>query len=64
VVTTVSLSVLLHGLSAAPLSGAYGRACERMSKLAPGAAEDMPVSEMPLRLSAMPQSDGLGKPAE
>ena len=43
VVTTVSLSVLLHGLSAAPLSGAYGRACEAMSKLAPGMAEDSRV---------------------
>jgi len=64
VVTTVSLSVLLHGLTAAPLSGAYGRACERMSKLAPGAAEDMPVTEMPLRLSTSPQPEGLEKPAE
>lgn len=57
VVITVSLSVLLHGLSAAPLSGAYGRACEAMRRIAPGAAEDMSVPEMPLRISSPPQSD-------
>ncbi len=55
VVTTVTLSVLLHGLTAAPLSAMYGRACERMSKMAPGAAEDRPVTEMPLRISMADQ---------
>lgn len=55
VVTTVTLSVLLHGLTAAPISGAYGRACERMSKEAPDMAEDMPVTEMPLRISSSTQ---------
>ena len=61
VVTTVTLSVLLHGLTAAPLSGAYGRACERMSKRAPGAAEDMPVTEMALRISAPARPVQLGR---
>ena len=45
-VVTVGLSTLLHGLSAAPLAGLYGRHAARMGEC----EENMPVSEMPLRV--------------
>ena len=42
---TVALSVLFHGVSAAPLADAYGRMTEQM-----GECEEMKaVSDMPLR---------------
>jgi len=44
-VTTVALSIVLHGLTAAPLSRLYGNSVSRM-----GAAEEMKaVEEMPMR---------------
>ena len=44
-VVTVGLSALLHGMTAAPLAGAYGRLARRM-----GDCEEMqPVTPMPLR---------------
>ena len=44
-VVTVALSILLHGVTSAPLANAYGRLAERM-----GDCEEMQsVSEMPLR---------------
>lgn len=45
VVVTVALSVLLHGITAAPLSAAYGRLTERMGEC----AEKKPVRALPLR---------------
>jgi len=42
---TVALSVLLHGVSAAPLARAYGRLAARMGEC----AENEPVSELPTR---------------
>jgi len=44
-VITVALSVLLHGVSAAPLAKLYGRLAERMGEC----EESRAVSEMPLR---------------
>ena len=44
-VITVALSVILHGISAAPLAKAYGRLAERMGECEEGKA----VSDMPLR---------------
>ena len=44
-VITVALSVLLHGISAAPLAKLYGRLAGRMGEC----EEGKPVSDMPLR---------------
>jgi NhaP-type Na+/H+ or K+/H+ antiporter len=44
-VVTVALSVLLHGISAAPLAKLYGRLAGRMGEC----EEGRPVSDMPLR---------------
>jgi NhaP-type Na+/H+ or K+/H+ antiporter len=44
-VITVALSVLLHGISAAPLARLYGRLVDRMDEC----EEIRPVTEMPLR---------------
>lgn len=44
-VITVALSVILHGMSSAPLANAYGRLVERMGECEEGKT----VSEMPLR---------------
>jgi len=44
-VITVALSVLLHGISAAPLANLYGRLAGRMGEC----EEGKPVSDMPLR---------------
>ena len=44
-VITVALSVILHGISAAPLARAYGRMAERMGEC----EESKAVSNMPLR---------------
>jgi NhaP-type Na+/H+ or K+/H+ antiporter len=44
-VLTVAMSALLHGMSAAPLSNAYGRLVARTGEC----AETRPVVEMPLR---------------
>ncbi len=44
-VITVALSVIAHGVSAAPLAKAYGRLAERMGEC----AESKTVSDMPLR---------------
>jgi NhaP-type Na+/H+ or K+/H+ antiporter len=46
VVTTVSLSVVLHGISGLPLVSWYGR---RMEALGAGAPENRPVAEIPFR---------------
>ena len=45
-VITVALSALLHGVSAAPLARRYGRYTAEMGEC----VENMPVSEMPLRV--------------
>ncbi|MEL7449442.1 MAG: cation:proton antiporter [Pseudomonadota bacterium] len=44
-VITVALSIVMHGVTAAPLSRAYGRLAERMGDC----EESKPVSAMPLR---------------
>lgn len=44
-VITVALSVILHGVSSAPLANAYGRLAERMGECEEGKT----VSDMPLR---------------
>jgi NhaP-type Na+/H+ or K+/H+ antiporter len=44
-VITVALSVIFHGISAAPLSAAYGRLIERMGKC----EETKAVADLPLR---------------
>jgi len=48
-VITVALSVLLHGISAAPLAKLYGRLAGRMGEC----EEGRPVSDMPLRHGMM-----------
>ena len=50
VVTTVLLSVVLHGLSAAPGAAAYGRRAATQARTRPTCAEAAPVSEMPTRV--------------
>ena len=44
-ILTVALSILLHGLTAAPLSRKYGDHVQRLGRC----EEAEPVSEMPLR---------------
>lgn len=44
-VITVALSVVLHGLSAAPLAAAYGHLAKRVGDC----EETLPVPELPLR---------------
>ncbi|MEM8685060.1 MAG: sodium:proton antiporter, partial [Pseudomonadota bacterium] len=44
-VITVALSVLLHGITAAPLAAAYGRLARDMGEC----EESKSVSEMPMR---------------
>ena len=48
-VITVALSVILHGISAAPLANAYGRLSKRMGEC----EESKTVSDMPLREGPM-----------
>ena len=48
-VITVALSVILHGVSAAPLAKRYGRLADRMGEC----EESKPVSDMPLREGPM-----------
>jgi NhaP-type Na+/H+ or K+/H+ antiporter len=52
-VITVALSVVLHGISAAPLARAYGRLADAMGTC----TENESVSEMPLRHGNLPESD-------
>ena len=54
VALTVLLSVLLHGLTAAPLSSAYARRVEGMAADAP---EKQGAVERPTRLGSVPTSD-------
>ena len=49
-VITVALSVVLHGVTAAPLAKAYGALAARMGEC----TEMRSVSEMPLRHGPMP----------
>ena len=48
-VITVALSVIMHGVTAAPLAAAYGRLAERMGEC----EESKAVSDMPLREGLM-----------
>lgn len=52
-VITVALSVLLHGVSAAPFANAYGRLTDRMGEC----AESKVVSAMPLRHGPEPNNN-------
>jgi NhaP-type Na+/H+ or K+/H+ antiporter len=52
-VITVALSVILHGISAAPFAKIYGRLAERMGEC----EETRPVSHMPLRESSKTIND-------
>jgi hypothetical protein len=54
VASTVFLSVLLHGVTAAPLSAAYARRVEGMSADAP---EKREAVEMPTRMGPAPASE-------
>jgi len=55
-VVTVTLSIVLHGLSAAPMSRRYG---ERVSRV--GGAEEMKaVGEMPMRVRSKPRARETG----
>ncbi len=53
-VITVALSILLHGLSAAPFAKIYGRLAARMGEC----EESRPTTEMPLRESTTPRDPG------
>ena len=48
-IITVALSVILHGVSAAPLAKVYGQLCSKVR----GLEEDKPVSSIPLRTGPM-----------
>jgi len=48
-VITVALSVILHGITAAPLAAVYGRLAQRLGEC----EESRPVSDMPLREGPM-----------
>ena len=52
-VITVALSVLLHGVTAAPFANAYGRLAARMGEC----SETKPVSEVPLREGPISNND-------
>lgn len=52
--SAVLLSVLLHGVTAAPLSAAYARRVEEMPADAP---EKREAAEMPTRVGSVPTSD-------
>jgi NhaP-type Na+/H+ or K+/H+ antiporter len=54
VALTVLLSVLLHGVTAAPLSTAYGR---RVEKMAADAPEKQGAVELPTRVGSLSRSD-------
>jgi NhaP-type Na+/H+ or K+/H+ antiporter len=54
VALTVLFSVLLHGLTAAPLSAAYARKVEGMAADAPEKGEAV---ELPTRVGSVPTSD-------
>ncbi len=58
VVTTVLLSVVLHGLTAAPGAALYARSAAAMGRAKPDCAEAVPVSEMPTRLYGAIRSRG------
>jgi NhaP-type Na+/H+ or K+/H+ antiporter len=53
-IVTVSLSIIAHGLSAAPLARRYGALAQRMG----ACEENVPVSEMRLRHGNRPAPDG------
>lgn len=52
-VITVALSILMHGVTAAPLAKRYGRMAEAMGEC----EENQPVPELPLRAGPMPPTD-------
>ena len=54
VASTVLLSVLLHGITAAPLSAVYARFAEGM---APDALEMQGAIELPTRMGAVPADE-------
>lgn len=51
-VITVALSILLHGLSAAPVAKIYGRIAARIGEC----KESRPTTELPLRESTTPRN--------
>jgi len=53
VALTVLLSVLLHGVTAAPLSAVYAR---RVEEMAAGAPEKQEAVELPTRMGSVPSS--------
>jgi len=53
-IVTVALSILLHGISAAPFAKLYGRIAARMGEC----EESRPTTELPLRESPVPRSTG------
>jgi NhaP-type Na+/H+ or K+/H+ antiporter len=58
VASTVLFSVLLHGLTAAPLSAVYAR---RIDELAADVAEKGGAVEVPTRVGSVPSSDSQGR---
>ena len=50
---TIALSILMHGVTAAPLAKRYGRMAEAMGEC----EENQPVPELPLRAGPMPPTD-------
>lgn len=54
VALTVLFSVLMHGITAAPLSAAYARLVEGMAADAP---EKQAAAEVPTRVGSVPTSD-------
>jgi NhaP-type Na+/H+ or K+/H+ antiporter len=51
---TIFMSVLAHGLTAAPLSNWYGRRIEDLDKKGAAESEMRPVPEMPTRVETAP----------
>ena len=54
VMITVFISVLAHGLTAAPLSDRYGKRIAELVKAGEAGPETMPVPEMPTRAETGP----------
>ena len=62
VMTTVFLSVLTHGITAAPLSDWYGRRIAALDKKGAADSETLPVPEMPTRTGALPVASTSSSP--
>jgi NhaP-type Na+/H+ or K+/H+ antiporter len=58
---TIFISVLAHGLTAAPLSNRYGKRIANLDKQGAAGPEMMPVPEMPTRVDEVPIREAMSE---